>query len=148
MLDRRGDKLQHHVPIMLNRLAVATRSAVDAKIDSEASAQTCNAAGHAALCEDAIHSLEQPRANGLQVIVETRLAICSDGRQRRSDHDRVRVVCAAVLTIALGHQPLHDIRATAEDTQRIPAANGLAQRTQVGRHAEILLRSAGSHPES
>ena len=38
-------------------------------------------------------------------------------------------------------------RAAAEDAQRIAAADRLAERAQVGRDAQILLRAAGPHAE-
>ena len=81
------------------------------------------------------------------MIVEARLAIGGHGGQAGGDGDRVAVVGAAVLAVAGRHQSIHDVAAAAEDAQRKAAADRLAQRTQVRRHAQVLLRSARAHAE-
>ena len=80
-------------------------------------------------------------------VVEARLRYAGHRRQPGGDGDGVAVVRAAVLAVAGRHQPVHDVVPAAEDAQRDAAADRLAQRTQVGRDAQVFLRPAGAHAE-
>jgi len=58
-----------------------------------------------------------------------------------------RYVVRCVLAIANGHQPVHQFFASAEDGERIAAADRFAERAEVGSDLQVLLRPARAHPK-
>src|SRR5262245_9446661 len=83
----------------------------------------------------------------VDVVVVSRLAKGRDGGKARGDNDRVPVVGTAVLTVAERHEPVHNVASSAENAERITAADSLAECAQVGSDSEILLRAADTHTE-
>src|SRR5581483_7729698 len=106
-----------------------------AEVDAETRPQTLHPRDNPVAGEHLVESAVEPLGYRVDVVVEARLTISRHrGDPRRHGHD-MTVVSAAVLAVALRHQPIHDVLAAAEDAQRKAAADCLAQCTQVGRDA-------------
>ena len=68
-------------------------------------------------------------------------ALADDPRhlQRDGDIEGVAGERAGEQDVALRAEPVHDVAPSAQDRDREAVADGLAERRQVGRHAEPLL---------
>src|SRR5262249_38896974 len=105
----RLDEAQHRRALMLDGVAVVADRPVDAEVDAEASAETLHAGREAVAREDSAKSAVKTVRQLANVLVKARLSIGSNRRQGRSHGDNMAVVCAAVLAIAGGHEPFHDV---------------------------------------
>jgi hypothetical protein len=85
--------------------------------------------------------LLQPRVGGLGIQELQR-------RQPRGHRHRVPRQRPGLVDVPLGREALHDVSPAAERRQRESATEDLAERGEIGRDAEPLLRAAGPEPEA
>src|SRR5439155_9371372 len=134
--DGRGDEPKHAVAVMGDGIAVAAHRSRDPEVDAEARPEPLNAGRHAVPSEDFLQTSVETLGDGVDVLVEARLAIRRHCRQGSRHRRRVAVVRAAMLTIADRHEPVHDVAPAAKRAQGEAAADRLAEGTQAGRYAQ------------
>ena len=116
--------------------------------DSPHRARVSDAGGHPVPPRGVRYTRNQPGSSPLQRLIEPRARRLPQGGQSGRHRDRVAGQGPGLIHRAGGRHEAHEIRAAAIRADRQAAPHDLAERRQVGAHAETLLGAARGDSEA